>query len=256
MKLHIPLIALALTACALPARASLNIAVDPMVVEMHALPGRAVTTDVNFSNTSGGAERIVLSPMDWTTRIDGSFAIEKPGKERRSITSYLKASEYQFVLQPGQKRVIQVSLTLPVNFSSAAASYWGGFFTRATLMTGRLNGFGPGATVVVYADVGNPRRSLDMQSLKATASGSEVYVIGRVRNNSNAYVRAGGNLLFEQAGRIVQKVPVTIGAIFPSRFHTISETVHGLAAGKYRVALSIDYGGDTIEDGETTVIVP
>lgn len=256
MNLRLLLALLVLTAAASPANAALNIAVDPLVVEMHAIPGQLVKTDVNIANSGDQPERIVFAPMDWTTRIDGSVAIEKPGKEKRSITQYLRASAYQFTLQPGEKRSITVSLALPANFSSGAASYWGGFLTRATLLTGRVNGFGPGATVVVYVDVGNPHRSVDLQSLKATPSGNSVHVIGRVRNSSNAYVRAGGTLLFEQSGRVVQKVPVTIGAIFPSRFHTINETVRGLPAGKYRVELSIDYGGDQIEDGETTVTVP
>lgn len=239
-----------------PARAGLNIAVDPLVVEMQAVPGRPVHTEVNIANDGDQPERIFVSPMDWTTRIDGSIAIEKTGSEKRSITKYLTASAYQFTLQPGEKRTVQVSLLLPVNFPPAAASYWGGFFTRAVPQSARASAFGTGATVVVYVDVGSPHRSVNLESLKAIASGSSLHVIGRVRNTSNAYVRAGGTLLFEQSGRVVQRVPVTIGAIFPGRFHTVNETARGLARGTYRVELSIDYGGDEIEDGETTVTVP
>jgi len=242
-------------ALALPARADLNIAVDPLVVEMHGLPGEAATTDIHIANQGDEPERIALSPMDWTTRADGSVAIEKPGREKRSITQFLKASSYQFVVQPGERRTIQVSLLLPSDFKSAAASYWGGFFVRATLLTSRANAFGPGATVVVYVDVGAPHRSVDLQSLEATPVGSSVHVIGRVRNNSEAYVRSSGVLMFEQGGRIVKKVPVTIGAIFPGRFHTVDETARGLPPGQYRVELSIDYGGDEIEDGQTSVTV-
>ena len=241
---------------ALPAAAGMNIAVDPLVVEMRATPGQVVRTSVNIANAGDQPERIFVNPMDWTTRVDGSVAIEKPGTEKRSITRYLKSSDYQFTLQPGEKRSIELTLALPANFNPAAASYWGGFFTRASLMTSRVAGFGPGATVVVYVDVGSPHRSVDLQSLKAIANGHAVRVVGRVRNNSNAYVRAGGSILFELSGRIVQKVPVTIGAIFPGRYHTVNETVRGLPAGKYRVELSVDYGGDEIEDGETTVTVP
>ena len=256
MIARIVLAAAALVATALPASAALNIAVDPLVIEMHAVPGQALKADVNISNSGDEPERIVLAPMDWTTRVDGSVAIEKTGKEKRSITRFLKASAYQFTLQPGERRTVQVSLNLPAGFASAAASYWGGFLARATLMTGRVNAFGPGATVVVYVDVGSPHRSVNLQTLKATAAGSSIHVVGRVRNNSNAYVRAGATMLVEQAGRIVQKIPVTIGAIFPTRFHTVNETVRGLAPGNYRVELAIDYGGNEIEDGETNVTVP
>lgn len=238
------------------ASAGMNIAVDPLVVEMRATPGQTVRTTVNIANAGDQPERIFVTPMDWTTRVDGSLAIERPGTEKRSITRYLKSSDYQFTLQPGEKRAIEISLALPADFSPAAASYWGGFFTRASLLTTRVAGFGPGATVVVYVDVGMPHRSIDLQSLKAVSTGRGVRIVGRVRNNSNAYVRAGGTILIENAGRIVRKVPVTIGAIFPGRYHTVNETVRGLAPGKYRVELSVDYGGDEIEDGETTVTVP
>lgn len=250
------LLALMLMTCAMPARAGLNIAVDPLVVEMQATPGRTVSTGVNIANDGDQPERVIVAPMDWTTRIDGSLAIEKAGTEKRSITKYLTASSYQFTLQPGEKRTVQVSLSLPATFNSAAASYWGGFFTRAVPQSARANAFGPGATVVVYVDVGNPHRAVSLESLKATPSGSSLHVVGRIRNTSNAYVRAGGTLLFEQSGRIVQRIPVTIGALFPGRFHTVNETARGLARGTYRVELSIDYGGDEIEDGETTVTVP
>lgn len=243
-------------AAIVPAAAGLNIAVDPLVIEIHATPGQVVKADVNVSNNSDTPERIVVAPMDWITRIDGSVAIEKVGHEPRSITRYLKTSASQFMLAPGEKRVVTVTLVLPASFSGKAASYWGGYFIRATLATGRVNGFGPGATVVVYVDVGNPHRSVNLQSLRATASGHNVHVIGRIKDTSNAYVRAGATLLFEQGGRVVQKLPVTIGAIFPGRYHTIDETARGLEHGTYRVELSIDYGGDEIEVGETTVTVP
>lgn len=241
---------------ALPAAAGLNIAVDPLVIEMQALPGQAVKTNVSIANDGDQPERISIAPMDWTTRIDGSLAIEKPGTEKRSITKYLKASSYQFTLEAGEKRSIDVTLLLPSGFSSAAASYWGGFFTRAIPISTRANAFGPGATVVVYVDVGNPHRSVDLQSLRASAQGGAVHVLARIRNTSNAYVRAGATLLFEEGGRVVQRVPVTIGAIFPGRFHTVNQTVRGLPRGQYRVELSIDYGGDEIEDGQTNLTVP
>ena len=241
---------------ALPASGALNIAVNPLVIEVQTAPGRTVNTDVNIANDGDFPERILIAPMDWTTRIDGSLAIEKTGTEKRSITRYLNVSAYQFSMQPGEKRTLQVTLSLPANFSAAAASYWGGFLARAVPMSARTNAFGPGATIVVYVDVGNPHRSVNLESLKATLSGSAVHVVGRVRNTSNAYVRAGGTLLFEQGGRIIQTTHVTIGAIFPGRFHTVNETAKGLKSGKYRVELSIDYGGDEIEDGETTVTVP
>lgn len=256
MRRFAALLVAVIAAAAVPASAGLNLAVDPLVIEMQSAPGRIVKTEVTMSNSGDQAERVQFSPMDWTTRIDGSVAIEKPDTEKRSITKYLRASAYQFTLQPGEKRTIEVTLALPSDFSAAAASYWGGFFARAIPMSARTNAFGPGATVVVYVDVGMPHRSVNLESLKATAAGGAVRVVGRIRNTSNAYVRAGATLLFEQAGRIVQRQPVTIGAIFPSRFRTINETVRGLPRGVYRVELSIDYGGDEIEDGETTVTVP
>jgi len=246
----------ALLLCAFPASAGLNIAVNPLVIEMQAVPGQIAKTDVNIADDGDQTERIILAPMDWTTRIDGSLAIEKPGTEKRSMTKYLEASTYQFTMRPGEKRTVQLTLSLPPNVSGAAASYWGGFLARAIPISTRANAFGPGATVVVYVDVGTPHRSVSLETLKATANHRAVHILGRVRNTSNAYVRAGGLLLFEQSGRILQRVPISIGAIFPGRFHTINETVRGLSAGKYRVELSIDYGGDEIEAGETTVAIP
>jgi len=109
----------AFLALLLPASAGLHIAVDPLVIEMRATPGQVVKADVNISNNSDTPERIIIAPMDWITRVDGSVAIEKPGHEKRSITRYLKVSASQFILAPNEKRIVTVTIILPEAFSAA-----------------------------------------------------------------------------------------------------------------------------------------
>jgi hypothetical protein len=240
----------------LQARAAMNISVDPLVVQMQTAPGATARADVTMSNDGDQTERLIIVPIDWTTRPDGSVAMEKVGSERRSITRYLSASTYQFVLRPGEQRIVHISLAVPESFNPSAASYWGGFFVRATLFNDKPNAFGPGATVLIYNDIGQPRRHLGIQTLRAINTPEGVRVVSRLRNDSNAYVRAGGTLSVEQGGRIITQTPVTIGAVFPGRFHTVNTLLPHLASGTYRVELSVDYGADTIEDGEATLRVP
>ena len=238
-----------------PARADkVAITVTPLVTEMRVQPGQAGRVRVVVTNDGDMAERVMVQPVDWRTELDGSISIQRVGAEGvSSLAFYLSVSAYQFILQPGETRDVSLTLSLPSGFSNQPRSYWGGYFLKATPASAPPSQIGPGATVFVYDDVGEPRRHLTMQTLQVLPTGNgAARVLARLRNDGEGYLRLAGALLIERNGRVVKRQSVPVSAIFPGLARTIQVPLDGLAPGSYQIELTFDFGGPTIVDGVTT----
>lgn len=244
-------------ACSGPAFAGTSLGVEPLVTQVSVEPGGSSNIAVSIKSDGDQPERIVISPLDWRTRIDGSVAIEPLGTEGvRSLTPFLSMATYQFVLQPHESRKVNLAVSIPAAFNPAPGSYWGGFLVKATPIDMPPSTTGPAATVFVYNDVGKPARHLTLQSLRATALKGDVHILARYHNDGVGDVRSGLFLTITQSGKIVHKDQIGLGAIFPNATHVVDHTVNGLPSGTYHVELSADYGGDTVIVGDTNVTVP
>lgn len=244
--------------CCVGASADTSIVVDPLVSETHVSPGGTMTISVAVGSHSDQAERVVITPLDWRTRIDGSIAIEPLGSEgRRSLTPYCTLAVHQFILAPKEHRRIALTVALPTTLDPTPASYWGGFIVKATPVDQPPSTMGPAATVFVYNDVGTPKRHLTMQSLRTQLKAKGVLRISaRYYNDRDGYLRTGAYLTITQSARVVVKQQIGLGTIFPKQLRVVDQTVTGLGPGVYHVELDVDYGGETVLVGETNATVP
>lgn len=227
--------------------------VQPLVSEFNAAPGSNGRITVTVTNSGLEAQRFVARPTDWRTLADGSTALEKPGAEGlHSITRALSLSAYQFVLQPGERRELSLTLAVPATLSSEPASYWGGFLVSSTPVSAPPSAVGIAATVFVYENVGAPRKHLALQSMRVVRKqdGSSD-LVARLRNDSPGYCRASARILVEQAGRVVRDDKTTVSTVFPGATRLLTQSLGKLPPGEYRVEASFEYGGDTILDGTT-----
>jgi hypothetical protein len=243
----------AVTAC--PAAAGVSMTVQPLVAEFNAPPGAAGRTTVTVSNNGSEPERFSARPTDWRTLADGSTTLEKPGAEGpHSITRDLSLSAYQFVLQPGERRELALSLAVPSAFSGSPGSYWGGFLVSAATLSAPASAVGIAATVFVYENVGAPRRHLTLQSMRVVEKKDGTSeLVARLRNDAAGYCRIAAHVLVEQAGRVVYDDKVTVSTVFPGSTRLMTQPLGKLARGDYRVEVAFDYGGDTLLDGTTEV---
>jgi hypothetical protein len=243
-------------ACSGPLFAGTSLSVEPLVTQVTVEPGNSVNISVSIGSDGDQPERIIISPIDWRTRIDGSVAIEPLGTEGvRSLTPFMTMATYQFVLQPREHRKLNLTLSLPAGFNPDPASYWGGFLVKATPFDAPPSTTGPAATVFVYNDVAKPKRHLTLQSLRATSAKGDVRILARYHNDGIGYIRSGLVLNVTQDGKSVRKEQLGLGAIFPAATRVVDHVVTGLAPGTYHVELGADYGGDTVIVGETNVTV-
>jgi hypothetical protein len=244
-------------ACTGAAFAGTSLGVEPLVTQVTVEPGNSVNIAVSIGSDADTPVRVIITPIDWRTRIDGSVAVEPLGTEgSHSLTPFLSMATYQFILQPREHRKVNLTVSLPAGFNPDPASYWGGFFVKATPLDAPPSTTGPAATVFVYNDVGKPKRHLTLQALRATAAKGDVRIVARYHNDGVGYIRSGMWVTVSQNGKTVHKEQVGLGAIFPAATRVVDQTVTGLPPGTYHVELDVDYGGDTVIVGETNVTVP
>jgi hypothetical protein len=222
-----------------------------MVAELRPTPGSPDRVNVDVVNGGTIPERVRITPLDWTTRSDGSLEIERPGTDPNSLTQYISTPVWQFTLRGGERRTVALDVAVPA--LQGAASLWGGVLMKATPPDGPTTALGAATTVLLYADVGQPRRHLRIDALRLvpTANGGGV-VMARLRNDGEAYVRAGGRIIVSQGGHVLYDHDVAVGAIFPHRTRLLQQRIGGLEHGAPAdVTLQVDYGADVLLDGET-----
>jgi hypothetical protein len=245
-----------LWATVVPARATLALTVEPLVVDFHLAAGENGSATIHISNTGTEPERVTVSPIDWRTTTEGTLRFGQIGTlGAHSITNFLKLPAYRFALAAGESTTIPLTLHLPASFSPAPAVYWGGFFIRAESLG--VQGMAPAATVFVYDVVGNPRSHLALAAMRITQSGSNVVKLtARLLNHGNSYARVKVRLVVGQAGRIIRDLDLTTPTIFPGATRILTQDFRGLAPGEYRAEMSFDDGSDTVLTGSTEFRVP
>jgi hypothetical protein len=236
---------------------TINLSLTPLVSEMHVLAGAADRTFTEVTNNGDVEERITVEPIDWKTRLDGSISIERAGAEgTSSLTNYLQAIAYRFILQPHETRRLDVALSMPAG-AVANKSYWGGLLIKATPLDGGL-AIGPAATFFVYDNTGSPRRHVSLLSLRASPAGiSRSTVLAAVlKNDGAAYARVAGTITVSRNGKVVNRQNIAVGAIFPGRRRIVEQAISGLAPGRYSAEVTFDFGGEIIVGGDTDLVVP
>ena len=237
---------------------TLQISVEPLVVQFSLAPGGQVSTPVTVRNTGSEKAVVTASQIDWRTTLDGSMKSERPGTEGAlSLNPHLRLSASDFTLEPGETRRMTLSLVLPSGFSASPQDYRGGYFVRATSAgTPSAQSFGVGANILAYETVGAPSRHLKLTSLKVVDAGDRsVQFTARLTNDGRNYVRPQIRMLVAQAARIVQQREDSTPAIFGGEPRLYTRTLRDLLPGTYKLTLTVDYGGDTLIEGTTDFTV-
>jgi len=235
---------------------SLSLTVAPLVVEFHAGAGDAATASVTVTNGGTEPERVIALRMDWKAAADGTVRVEQPGTEgKASISDYLRMEPGDLVLAPGETRQLALTLDLPASFSQATAVYHSGYLIRAVPLTGHVN-FGPAATVVAYDTVGMPVAHAKLTQLHVSSPANGAAVLSaRIVNDGAAYARSTGRVVLRQDGHVVLDQTDSIPVLFANEARVFNKSLSGLAPGAYDVSFTVDYGGPTLIEGTTEVVV-
>lgn len=255
MKFTAPaaLLALTLLAPLQGARANgLAVGIDPMVLEFAAPYGGAARANVSVTNSSSTDEVVYATPIDWRTSDDGAVLFERPGAEREhSLTASLKLEPGNFILHAGETREISISLQMPRS-AAASGALWGGFIVRAAASGAANASAMPGGTILVYDTVGSPRKHVAVTALHAFANTTRsIRLAADLLNDGATYVRPLVRVLVQRGSRVVREQSVPCSVIFAGNRRRLAIPLEGLEPGAYRIQFLVDYGGDTVLDGET-----
>ena len=255
------LIAASLAALCDPAIAAppgLQISVEPLVVQFAVTPGGQASTRVTVKNVGTDAAVVVAAPIDWHAAVDGTVITERPGAQgASSLGPYLRLSGGDYALAPGESRQMVLSLSLPSSFPAAPRDYWAGYFIRAVRAgSPSATAFGVGANIITYETVGQPRRHIELTSLRVTDAGAgSVRVAARMLNDGATFARPQVRMDLARGGRIIESIDDGTPAILAGQPRSYNRTLSGLAHGSYALAVTVDYGGTTLLRGTTEFTV-
>lgn len=237
--------------------ADLALTVDPMVFEFSAPYGGEQHAFVWVTNAGENTERITAKPIDWRTSATGDVLIEPEGHEAsRSLTRYLHATPWSFVLAPGESRPINVSLQLPAGQKREESVLWGGLLLQANYIGNGPTPVAPGATVFVYDTAAAAPAHLSLHAFALQRNTSPPRFTANLVNDSAAYVRPVARLVLEQHDHVVRDETVPISTIFPGDRRSVSFQSARVPRGTYEAHLIIQYGEGSILDGSTRVRFP
>jgi hypothetical protein len=207
-----------------PEESGLRLITSPLPISLSTAPGSAITTDLKIKNDGLKTERLKMTLMKFHAYEEsGKPALEEVTPEDTFI-SWVKISEPEFEVGPGEWKTIQATITPP---GEAAFGYYYAFvFTRAESLStapgqAALNG---GSAVLVLLDVAVPGAERKVL-LDSYTTSHKVYeflpanFLVKLQNAGNIHAAPRGNIFIKNSqGEQVALLEVNFekGNILPS----------------------------------------
>jgi hypothetical protein len=228
----------------------LSVGVTPTHLEVSGAPGDVITDYFDVIGEEKANSRILSYVGDWDLDAEGHVRFINKGGNPRSASDWVKISPTDFPIPAGNKRRVQVTVTIP---KDAEGEYWTMAFFESRSNT-VLNKTG----VNMAGRIANAIYVLVNRNLvrKATITGMSCFwspakgFQGRVRveNRGNVRVFPRGRLeIRNAAGKTVQTVPVEPQQVLPglARIFTVKKDIT-LKKGNYVVLAIFDYDGEKL----------
>jgi len=97
----------------LPATAQVGFQISPGKIFFRQLANQPGVQTVKVTNPTSGDQVVECSFADWKRDSLAQKIYNKPGTQPNSCSKYLHANPENFVLKPGESRLIEVSMSLP-----------------------------------------------------------------------------------------------------------------------------------------------
>lgn len=251
---------LAFCAFPLPAGAEISFSVSPIRMELSGEPGGTHTDAVEVRNEGNEKVRIKVSMQDWYLSEEGTPVFQKGGTQARSCVGWMKINPVDFLLQPGEKKVVRYSVAIPAGIKDGG--YWGAFVfetvpqiepgqkTKSVAIKGNI-------AAIVYLVAGKPVPAGDISDMGYEVVKGEKRIFTRIKNSGDVHFRIKGNLkITDEAGKTVQTVDLPDVPVLAGASRTIPVSLGDkLPAGKYTAVATVDIGAKAILAGEISFVV-
>jgi len=242
---------------------SCSFVVIPSRIEFEGAPGRAYAETLTIRNTGDTAEDIHISLCDWTIDREGNVQWLPPGELARTLCPWVSLSAWQFQLEPGESREVEVKLE--VQEDPGPGSYWGmivvsgnplpllpeeGQFTMRMHIT-----YG---VALYYTNTKSALRAGVISDVRASpGEDGDCIVTFGFDNVGNAILRPHGYILIRDAsGADVCRAEVDQFVVLPGKSTKIIKHIEGnLTRGCYLAIVVIDYGGENLVAGQRNFVL-
>lgn len=248
------------TVCPRPSSAEISFSVSPIRMELSGTPGGTHTDVMEVRNEGNEKARIKVSMQDWLLSEEGTPTFKKAGSQGRSCTGWMKINPVDFQLQPGEKKLVRYSVSIPDGVKNGG--YRGAFMfetvpqvepgqkSKAVAIKGNI-------AAVMYLVVGKTEPVGDIADMNYDGSKKERRVLIKINNSGEIHFRVKGSVkIANEAGKTVQTAELPDVPILPESARAIPVTLdEKLPAGKYTAVSTIDIGAKVILSGELPFVV-
>lgn len=254
---------LSVAAAVVPLEAGpLQFGLTPPDVELVPVPGGTASGVVVVYNRSGESVHFRVAVQDVFIRPSGVIEILTPGSMGWSVVRMTRLLPAEFVLPPKQQIPVRVVVTVP---RDARGGLFGAIVVSPTpvLQSGTPRGtfvvVAPklAARLLVTVDGTAVTQGAITNMIAAVAPGKGVEVKTVFRNSGNVHVRVDGTVKLLRNGEPIATAPLQDSVVLPGtvREFRLSLGTGRLAPGTYVVRAVMDYGGDVLVAGETTLVI-
>lgn len=237
----------------------ISVGVTPTRLEITGAPGEVVNQYFDVVGGDKNSTRIISYLGDWDLDSNGRVRFLTEGENPRSATPWVKINPAEFPVAPGNKRRVQVSVTIP---KDAKGEYWTMAYFEArsnsVLKTTGVNMAGRIANAIyVVVDNGVEKKGAitGVRGFFGYPKGFQGII--RFENRGNVRLFPRGRIeIKDHTGKLVTTIPIEPQTVFPGSFRilTVNKGMT-LKKGEYVILAILDYGGERLVAGQTTLKV-
>jgi hypothetical protein len=247
--------ALFLSCLTMPAVAGISFSVSPIRMELAGNPGGSHADAIEVHNEGDEPVRIRIVMNDWYLSETGTPIFQKAGTQDHSCAAWLKINPVDFLLQPGEKKVVRYSVSIPPD--TVPGGYWGAFVfqTLPIVKPGQkadavsLKG---NIASIIYVTAGNPPVKGDIIDMNFETKENGATISTRLQNTGTVPFRIKGELKITDAeGNTVASYDFTDAPVLAGFTRTFSQRIEEpLSPGDYTALATIDLGTGDLLAGE------
>jgi P pilus assembly chaperone PapD len=244
-----------------PAQADISFSVSPIRVEAKGEPGGTYADAMEIFNEGSEQVRIKVLVRDWHLTENGTPIFEKGGAQARSCAAWLKINPVDFLLQPGEKKAVRYSVTIPAD--TPAGGYWGAFVfetvpiikpgekTSSVALKGNI-------ASILYVTVGQPAAVGDIAHMALQQAADATAIAVTLSNDGTVPFRVKGEVKITDAasGAAVRTLPLPDAPVLAGYSRTFTLPIDSpLPPGSYVALATIDIGAGSLLAGEISFAI-
>lgn len=230
----------------------IGLSISPLVFELNADPGDTLTNQIKVFNPTGNATEVKIGVEDFTPIGEqGEVVLSEPDNANStfSIASWTISDPEQFVLKPGEQKIVTFKINVPRNaepgghYGSIVAKISGG----SNSVSGSSVGSKRGALILVrISGQIEENISVDTFTTKSLVQNGPIDFALKFKNNGNVHLKPAGFItITDMFGNQVDQISFAEKNVIPESVRDVSTSWDKQKLfGRYTANLVASYGSN------------